>query len=43
MFYRNVFDLKACLRMSPLKWDMSQPSEMFVAREILQKLRRYQI
>ena len=43
MLYRNGFDLKTCLRMSPLKWDMSQPSEMFIAREIKHKSRWYQI
>ena len=43
MFYRNGFELEACLRMSPSKWDMSQPSKMFIARKIMHKLRRYQI
>ena len=43
MLYRNGFDLKTCLRMSPLKWDMSQPSEMFIAREIKHESRWYQI
>ena len=43
MLYRIGFDLKTCLRMSPLKWDMSQPSEMFIAREIKHKSRWYQI
>ena len=37
-FYRNGFELEACLRMSPLKWDMSQPSKMFIGREIVHKL-----
>ena len=35
MFYRNVFDLEACLMMSSLKWDMTQPSKMFVSRKIV--------
>ena len=43
MLYRNGFELKTCLRMSPLKWDMSQPSEMFIAREIKHESRWYQI
>ena len=30
---KNGFELGACLRMSPLKWDMSQPSKMFIARD----------
>ena len=25
MFYRNGFKLEACLRMSPLKWDITEP------------------
>ena len=43
MLYRNWFELKTCLRMSHLKWDMSQPSEMFIAREIKHESRWYQI
>ena len=43
MLYRNGFELKTCLIMSPLKWDMSQPSEMFIAREIKHESRWYQI
>ena len=43
MLYWNGFDLKTCLRMSPLKWDMPQPSEMFIAREIKHESRWYQI
>ena len=43
MIYRNWFELEACLRMSPLKWDISQPSKMFIAREMLHKSRQYQI
>ena len=34
MLYRNWFELEACLRMSPLKWDISQPSKIFMARYI---------
>ena len=29
--------------MPPLKWDISQASEMFLAKEIMHKLLRYQI
>ena len=43
MLYRNGFELKTCLRMSPLKLDMSQPSEMVIAREIKHGLRWYLI
>ena len=43
MFYRNVFELLEYLRISPLKWDMSQPYQMFKIREIMHKSRRYQI
>ena len=43
MFYRNRFELEACLRMPPLKWDMSQPPKMFIAKEIMHKSRRYHI
>ena len=39
----NGCELKACLRMSPLKLNMSQPSEMFIAREIMHKFWQYQI
>ena len=42
MFYRIGFELEACLRMSPLKCDMSQPYKMFIAREIMHKSWRYQ-
>ena len=35
---RNGFELSACLiSMSSLKWDMSQPSKMSIARETLHK------
>ena len=34
MLYINWVELQACLRMSPFKWDISQPSKMFIAREI---------
>ena len=37
MLYRNWFALETCLRMSPFKWDLSQPSKMFIAKEILSK------
>ena len=43
MIYKNEFDLEACPRMSPLKWDMSQPPNMFIAREIMYKSRQYPI
>ena len=43
MLYGNGFELNTRLRMSPLKWDMSQPSEMFIAREIKHESRWYQI
>ena len=32
MFYRNGLAHETCLRMSPLKWDISQPSKMCTAR-----------
>ena len=42
--YRNGFELSACLiSMSSLKWDRSQPSKMFIARETMHKSRQYQI
>ena len=42
--YRNGFELSACLTsMSSLKWDMSQPSKLFIARETMHKSRQYQI
>ena len=41
--YRNGFELEACLRMSPLKSDMSRPSKIFIAREIMDKSWRYRI
>ena len=37
ILYRNWFQLQACLRMSPFKWDIFQPSKMFIAREIMNK------
>ena len=40
IFQRKVFVLKIELRISPFKWVKSQPSSMFVFREIKQKLRR---
>ena len=43
MYYKNGFKLKACPRMPPFKWDMSQAPNMFIAREIMYKSRQYQI
>ena len=43
IFYRNGFEFEACLMVSPLKWDMSQTTKMFIAREIMRKSRSYQI
>ena len=41
---RRGFELSACLiSMSSLKWDRSQPSRMFIARETMHKSRQYQI
>ena len=37
MLYRNEVELEACLKMSSLKSDMSQPFKMFIAREIMHK------
>ena len=34
---------KTCLRMSPLRWDISQAPKIFIAREIMHKSRRHQI
>ena len=42
MLYRNEFELETFLKMSTLKWDVSQPLKMFITREIIHKLRRYQ-
>ena len=36
-------ELEACLKMSPLKGYVSQPPKTFIAREIMHKLRWYQI
>ena len=36
--YRNGFELSACpISMSSLKWDVSKPSKMLIAREIMHK------
>ena len=35
MLYRNGFEHKTDLRMSPLQWDISKPIKMFIAREIM--------
>ena len=36
MFHRNGFELSVCfIRMSSLKWDMSEPSKMFLVRETM--------
>ena len=45
MFYRNGFYLEAeaCLRMSTLKSEMSQPFKIFIAIEIMHKYWRYRI
>ena len=40
MFYRNGFELEACL---PLKSDMSQPSKLIIAIEMMHTSWRYQI
>ena len=40
---QNGFELNACLRKSPLKWNMFQPSQMFIDRKILHKLQQNQI
>ena len=37
MFYKNRFELKAYPKMSVLKWDMSKPPKMFIARESMYK------
>ena len=34
MLYRNVSEHEKCLRMSPLKKDISQPSKIFIVREV---------
>ena len=36
MWYKNGLELEPYLKMSPLKWDVSQP-QMFIAREIIHK------
>ena len=43
MLYRKGVEYKTCLRMSPLRWDISQPSKIFIAREFMHKSRRYQM
>ena len=43
MLYRNGFEPETCQRKSPWKWDVSQPSKIFIAREIMNKSGRYQI
>ena len=42
LFWLPYVELEACPSMSPLKWDMSQPLKMCIAREIMHKLRQYQ-
>ena len=39
MLYRI---LETFLKMSPLKWDLSQSPKLFIAREFIDKLQRYQ-
>ena len=36
--YRNVFVLQTALQIPFFKWDMSQPSSMFVAGDIIKKI-----
>ena len=43
MLYINWVELEACMRMSALKCDMSQPSKIFIARENMHKSQQYQI
>ena len=43
MLYRKGVEYKTCLRMSPLRWDISQPPEIFLARKIMHKSRWSQI
>ena len=43
MLYRNGFELGILLKMSPLKWDVSQPPKMSIAKDIIPKSQRYQI
>ena len=43
LFWIPYVELEACPSMSPLKWDMSQPSKMFKARETMHKSWQYQI
>ena len=38
MLYRDGFELGTVLKMSPLKWDVSQPPKMFIAKDIIHKL-----
>ena len=42
MLYRNGFGHETWLRMSHLKYDISQTSKMFIAREIMHKSSLYQ-
>ena len=43
MLYGNGIELETCLRVSPCKWDMSQPPKVFIARVIMPKSRWNQI
>ena len=43
MLYRDGFELGTVLKMSPLKWDVSQPPKMFIAKDIIHKSQWYQI
>ena len=43
MFYRKGSELEACLRNSALKRGMFKPSKMCITREIIDKMRPYQI
>ena len=36
ILYRNGFELETFLKMSTLKWDLSQPLRIFIAKEIIQ-------
>ena len=43
MLYRDGFELGTVLKMSPSKWDVSQPPKMFIANDIIHKSQWYQI
>ena len=43
LLYRDGIEPETCLRMSPLKWDISQPSKMVIDREFMYESQWYQI